>query len=212
MKNAIKLFGIIAIVAVIGFSFTACGGDDDGNGNGDAYDPNLGSGNIGKTGPGGGKIFYYSATGFTVTGNNSFTAHYLEAAPVNQGTSIPWASENDEVTGTETGIGTGKNNTAIIIATFSSDNVTGNASKACAAYSNNGKNDWFLPSKDELNELYNARSHVGGLYGNFYSSSQGNSTGGEYGLGAWAQSFVDGQQVSAVKYTSGINARAIRAF
>ena len=29
MKNTIKLLGIIAIVAVIGFSTTACGGDDE---------------------------------------------------------------------------------------------------------------------------------------------------------------------------------------
>jgi hypothetical protein len=29
MKNTIKLFGVIALVAVIGFSFAACGGDDD---------------------------------------------------------------------------------------------------------------------------------------------------------------------------------------
>ena len=34
MKNAIKLFGIIALVAVIGFSMTACGGDDDDGGGG----------------------------------------------------------------------------------------------------------------------------------------------------------------------------------
>jgi hypothetical protein len=34
MKNTIKLFGFIALVAVIGFSFAACGGDDDGGGGG----------------------------------------------------------------------------------------------------------------------------------------------------------------------------------
>jgi hypothetical protein len=39
MKNAIKLFGIIAIVAVVGFSFVACGGDDNNDGGGkDALD------------------------------------------------------------------------------------------------------------------------------------------------------------------------------
>ena len=32
MRNTIKLFGIIALVAVIGFSFVACGGDDDSGG------------------------------------------------------------------------------------------------------------------------------------------------------------------------------------
>jgi hypothetical protein len=31
MKNFLKLFGIIAMVAVIGFSMAACGGDDDGD-------------------------------------------------------------------------------------------------------------------------------------------------------------------------------------
>jgi hypothetical protein len=34
MKNTIKLFGIIAMVAVIGFSMAACGGDDDNGGGG----------------------------------------------------------------------------------------------------------------------------------------------------------------------------------
>jgi hypothetical protein len=34
MKNALRAFGIIAIVAVIGFSFAACGGDDDGGSGG----------------------------------------------------------------------------------------------------------------------------------------------------------------------------------
>ena len=32
MKNRISLLGIIAIVAIIGFGFTACGGDDDNTG------------------------------------------------------------------------------------------------------------------------------------------------------------------------------------
>jgi len=30
MKNTIKVFGIIALVAIIGFSMTACGDDDEG--------------------------------------------------------------------------------------------------------------------------------------------------------------------------------------
>ena len=39
MKNTIKLLGIIALVAVIGFSFAACGSDDDNGGGGkDALD------------------------------------------------------------------------------------------------------------------------------------------------------------------------------
>jgi len=32
MKNVLKAFGVIALVAIIGFSMAACGGDDDGGG------------------------------------------------------------------------------------------------------------------------------------------------------------------------------------
>jgi hypothetical protein len=32
MKNVFKLFGVIALAAIIGFSMAACGGDDDGDG------------------------------------------------------------------------------------------------------------------------------------------------------------------------------------
>ena len=40
MKNTIKLFGIIALVAVIGFAMAACGGDDSpSNGPSDVPDP-----------------------------------------------------------------------------------------------------------------------------------------------------------------------------
>jgi len=48
MKNTIKVFGIIALVAVIGFSFaalslTGCSSEDDGNGNGDGSNPFIGT-------------------------------------------------------------------------------------------------------------------------------------------------------------------------
>ena len=41
------------------------------------------------------------------------------------------------------------------------------------AYTNNGKDDWFLPSKDELNELFLERVSVGGFStDNYWSSSE----------------------------------------
>ena len=48
---------------------------------------------IGDTGPGGGKVFYISATNFASTGSDCNTAcKYLEAAPADQSTAIVWAT------------------------------------------------------------------------------------------------------------------------
>jgi len=56
MKNVFKFLGIIALVAVIGFSMAACGGDDDGGGGG---------------GGGGG--------GLTITGLSAYNGKYVFA-------------------------------------------------------------------------------------------------------------------------------------
>ena len=176
--------------------------------------------NLGDTGPGGGKIFYLSETGFTMSDDNS-TAHYLEAAPADMTTTLAWASsefippmgegyENGgtgdwtDITGTATGIGTGRKNTALILAT--DDNAP--AAKACNDYSNGDKTDWFLPSKDELNQLYVNRTSVGNMgTSDYWSSSQGfNNT---YAL---IQKFLDGNQPNCGKNDTAISVRAVRAF
>ena len=41
MKNKVKLFGIIAIVAIMGFSMAACGGGGGGGDDGDGGDPAM---------------------------------------------------------------------------------------------------------------------------------------------------------------------------
>ena len=47
MKNFFKLLGIIALVAVIGFSMAACGGDDDNSNNNSNNNNNTGGGSSG---------------------------------------------------------------------------------------------------------------------------------------------------------------------
>jgi len=162
---------------------------------------------IGDTGPASGIIFYVSASGFTVTGAGSFSAHYLEAAPANQASSIKWSNTGVDVTGaTGEAIGTGKANTAAIIAAHSGDTAANNAAKAAVAYTGGGKSDWFLPSKDEINAMYNAKSHLGISSGGFWSSSQDNE------LSAWAQAFQVNTQIPAPKNSADANVRAVRAF
>jgi hypothetical protein len=139
---------------------------------------------IGDTGPGGGKVFYVSATNFTSTGSDCNTAcKYLEAAPVAQSTWIAWATttancyslnsstgnqdcqKNSIYSGTgqtakmtaSEAIGMGMSNTVAIVARH--DAATPSISKALYAaglaesYSVNGKTDWHLPSRLELNQL-----------------------------------------------------------
>lgn len=76
----------------------------------------------------------------------------------------------------------------------------------CSQSTRSGYTDWYLPSKDALNELYKQRSVVGGFYINYYWSS---SEDGPYL--AWYQYFVDGLQYANSKYLAG-GVRAIRAF
>ena len=195
MMNRKNLIVIIAISAIIGLLLTACdngtgGSNGGGNNNGSIYA-------MGDTGPGGGKVFYDK-------GSVSNGWRYLEASLVNQGTSLAWASfgyDRTDIIGTGTTVGTGKANTAVILAV----DINAPAAKACKDYNGGGKNDWFLPSKDELIELFKQKSHFGITTGNFWSSSQYNARN------AWNQYFDDGYQNYDFKnYT--IDVRAIRAF
>jgi hypothetical protein len=160
--------------------------------------------NLGDTGPGGGKIFYYSAEGFTMT-DDSTTCHYLEAAPANMPAQLAWASsgyDKTDIPGTGEAIGTGRKNTALILA----KNGNAPAAKACNDYSNGEKTDWFLPSKDELNQLYINRASVGNMTNSVYwSSSQYDAQS------SWIQFFSEESQHYNNKSQS-FYIRAIRAF
>jgi len=167
---------------------------------------------IGDTGPGGGIIIYVSASGFNVAGLG--ICHYLEAAPTNQAKNVIWSSTNVDVTGASgTAIGTGKANTAAIIAAHLGDTASNNAAKAAVTCTSGGKSDWFLPSKDELNEIYKTKNYFDISSSEvFWSSSQGSDSG------AWKQSFLLGTQDRALKVIYkldgilGCSVRAVRAF
>ena len=69
-----------------------------------------------------------------------------------------------------------------------------NAKKACANLVENGYSDWYLPSKDELNKLFYAKSTVGGCAGYIYWSSTESSADD-----AWYQLFGNGIQYDVIK-------------
>ncbi len=164
--------------------------------------------NLGDTGPAGGKIFYVNPD----ADSDGWT--YLEAAPSDFPDSYKWGNTTTEVGKTGTAIGTGESNTAAIVAAMVTAGFTDDyAAKACADSTLGGKDDWFLPSKDELNELYNKIYYVGsggfrhGAY--YWSSSEASSDK------ASIQEVYDpgpGTQLDFGKDIGGIYVRAVRAF
>lgn len=172
--------------------------------------PNVSSYVIGDTGPAGGKIFITPSTSGNTTGK------YFEVAPIAGEVIRTWATDTDPgvglgnasitVVGADgTGIGTGQQNTADIVAQAGNVAAT-SAAVYCDQYSYGGFSDWFLPSKDELNELYVQRNIVGGLQVSYYSTSS------EYSNEAfWFQSFIDGNPNTPYK-NNAYYVRPVRSF
>ena len=119
-------------------------------------------------GPADGWIFYREDNG---TG----TWTYLEAEdqdfPIGSAAATyHWSNVTDTLVPLGEITGTGKSNTLYIIA---QPGHTESAAQVCGDYTLNGYNDWFLPSKDELNLMYvNLRlESVGGFGSDYYWSS-----------------------------------------
>jgi hypothetical protein len=153
----------------------------------------------GQTGPGGGIVFFDK-------GNNSGGWQYLEAVPSDHSTLIEWGCYGTSILGTQLSVGNGEANTALIVAGC---NETTFAAKLCADLTLGGQNDWFLPSRDELNLMYR-NLHVNGVGGfdvsNLYwSSSEVDS------FNAWYFVFYNGYAGYSDE-DSTYYVRAVRAF
>lgn len=152
------------------------------------------------------------------TGYVEGAVHGLIAATTDQnaGAGIAWATAAyDDVPvprvatpATGTGIGTGSDNTDMIIAQHNASSVDLSlyAAGVARSYEGGGHTDWFLPSKDELNKLYDNRVAIGGFSDiSYWSSSESSAS---Y---AWFQYFLNGIQNNFYRYNV-FRVRAVRAF
>ena len=142
---------------------------------------------------GGGIVFYLDGTG----------QHGLIAALNDLSSATQWGCKGTSIGGTRGGIGKGKTNTTDILNGCSDSDI---AALICHNLSLNGFNDWFLPSKGELNQMYLNKNSIGSFANDeFWSSSEASMDN------AWVQNFTNGKQENCAKNNLK-NVRAIRAF
>ena len=88
--------------------------------------------------------------------------HGIIASPVDLSTSKRWITTTNYVTTNafENAIGTGQANTDTII---SVQGALGHAAYSTSTFVYNAYTDWYLPSLDELQQVYNNRALIGGF-------------------------------------------------
>ena len=136
----------------------------------------------------------------------------LIAAPTDHQGQTQWGCYGTNISGADgTAIGTGAQNTIDIEAGCT---TPGTAADICANLTIAGYSDWFLPSKDELNEMYLniGQGNALGLnnIGGFSPGSYWSSTESAYN-DAWVQGFGNGNVIDSNKDTYH-NVRSVRAF
>ena len=126
-------------------------------------------------------------------------------ATVNDLADVEWGCQGTTISGADgTAIGTGNQNTIDIMTGCA---TAGIAARLCGDLTEGGYSDWYLPSKDELNQLYINRVAIGGFLPRAYWSSteSGSNT-------SWNQYFQSGNQSSFTFKSDAWQVRAIRSF
>jgi hypothetical protein len=181
---------------------------------------------------GGGKVAYILRSGDP--GYVAGETHGLIAAPADQTPASPWGvvwtNFTDSLIGPAaqgTALGTGRANTAAIVGqTIETQRCVEGAAYICDSLVAGGYDDWYLPSKDELQKLYllymtyarvgeSGNFNPSGYYQSYWSSSE---IAGQFDLVlAWYQYFDndpgpgDDLQNTAFK-TQTFSVRAVRSF
>ena len=164
---------------------------------------------VGDPGPGGGKIFY-------VNMRRPAGSQYFEAACAGwqhncvSGYADPravWGCMGDPIPGAEgTAIGTGEQNTLDILAGCLTEDIAARLADAYTVTVNSVVyEDWFLPSKDELLEMYSIRTEGFSPYYYLSSSEKVHTT-------SWAILFSSGYPQPYYGKHVEANVRPVRSF
>lgn len=133
---------------------------------------------IGESGPAGGIVFYDK-------GDWSDDWRYLEAWVEDIEVSVTWG--NYDITGaTDAAIGTGWTNTRTVVEFYAGTGIAV-AADAADGFAVGGYDDWFLPSLDELQEMYAQREVLAGVQDVF----------------SWSSTEVDSDNVYTVNLSNG---------
>jgi chitodextrinase len=160
----------------------------------------------------GGVVFYVVPTPTDLDGDGTLDQG-LVCAVDDQSSNAGWGCYGTSISGADgNGIGSGADNTSDILADCSQSGI---AAELCDNYTGGGYSDWFLPSKDELNRMYQNKATIDATAGanagsGFASDYYWSSTENNFNV-AWIQFFYNGSQYTNNKnYSSRV--RAVRAF
>ncbi|MBP9758524.1 DUF1566 domain-containing protein [Candidatus Dojkabacteria bacterium] len=153
----------------------------------------------------GGKVAYILQSGDP--GYDPNLLHGITSSENDQGPAS-WGCNGTSISGADgTAVGTGSQNTSDIVNGCTSGGI---AARVCSDLDLNGYTDWYLPSKDELNQLYINRVAIGNFntaYASIYWSSSETSS-----IEAWYQVFYDGYQQHLIQKQNSYSIRCIRSF
>ncbi len=132
---------------------------------------------------------------------------------------VDWDNQsNKDINKTKIEMGSGAANTNAIINVYNDANYAANI---CKKYNAEGRNDWYLPSLDELKLIYenvgpgsklkNIGNFNNDMMASYWSSSESPNQSGFGGKYAWVIFFNDGTAQETTKNNASY-VRAIRAF
>ena len=155
----------------------------------------------------GGIVFYLDGLGGGLV--CAPTDQFIETSPGVFDYTFEWGCRGTLIAGANgQAIGDGAQNTAAIVAGCAQTDI---AALICDTLTLNGYSDWYLPSRNELNEMYvQVYIGLGNISGmaaaNYASSSQSGASL------FWRRYFVNGAQLAFFKDAGDDRVRAIRSF